>query len=236
MTCSTVVHRTIPRDPQGLCTFLAFFGHDYNSVFLPYSDKWKLHRRIFHEAFHLEAVSSFRPIQLRNAHGLILNLLASPEVYGTHFHTFSTSIIMSIMYDYTTAPVHDPFLALVERSLEISVKSLRPEVAAVLTELPILKKIPPWFPGAGFVRYDIVQRTLVPMIVDMPFEHVKNNMAAGTAAPSVVSDALKRIPVKTQDEGEAAVLEKGIKESGASGYAAASEAVYFDAISILVVY
>ncbi|KAG2086387.1 cytochrome P450 [Suillus discolor] len=103
--------------PPGLVHLLGFFGHDYNSVFLPYSDKWRLHRRIFHEAFHLEAVSSFHPIQMRNAHSLILNLLASPEVYGTHFHIFSTAIIISIMYDYAIAPVDDPFLALVERSL-----------------------------------------------------------------------------------------------------------------------
>jgi len=123
--------------PPGLMHVLGFFAHDYSTVFLPYSDKLRLHRRIFHEAFHLEAVSSFRPIQLRNAHNLIQNLLASPEVYGTHFHTFSTSIIMSILYDYSTAPVDDPFLALIERSLEIDVKVLRPEVAAVVAEFPI---------------------------------------------------------------------------------------------------
>ncbi|KAG2053794.1 cytochrome P450 [Suillus hirtellus] len=222
--------------PPGLVHVLGFFGDDYNSVFLPYSDKWRLHRRIFHEAFHLEAVSSFRPIQMCNAHNLILNLLASPEVYGTHLHTFSTSIIMSIMYDYAIAPVDDPFVALVERSLEIGVKAFRPEVAAVLTEFPILKKLPPWFPGASFVRDAIVRRTLVPMIVDMPFEHVKNSMAAGTAVPSVVSDALKRIPVKTQDEGEAAVLEKGIKESSASGYTETTTSTLYVFLLAMVLY
>lgn len=112
-------------------------------------------RRIFHQAFRLEAAPSFRPIQMRNAHNLILNLLAYPEVYGTHFHTlvispctyhaakpyllhsFSTSVIMSITYDYSTAALDDPFIALVERSLEISVRELRPEVAAVVGEFPI---------------------------------------------------------------------------------------------------
>ncbi|KAG2093331.1 cytochrome P450 [Suillus discolor] len=208
--------------PPGLVHVLNFFSHDYSTTFLPYSDKLKLHRRIFHQAFHLKAVSSFRPIQMRNTRILMLNLLASPEVYGTHFNTFSTSIIMSIMYDYAIAPANDPFLALVDRSLEIDIKLFRPEVAAVVTQFPILEKLPPWLPGASFVRDAIFQRTLVPMIVDMPFEHVKNNMAAGTAAPSVVSNALRRIPVKTKDEGEAAVLEKGIKESSATAYAAAS--------------
>lgn len=209
--------------PPGLMHVLDFFGTEFASIFLPYSDRWRLHRRIFHQAFRLEAAPSFRPIQMRNAHNLILNLLASSEVYGTHLHTFSTSIIMSIVYDYSTAPLDDPFVALVERSLEISVRELRPEVAAVVSEFPILEKLPPWLPGAGFVRGAILQRTLVPMIVDTPFEHVKKSMAAGTAAPSMVSDALRRIPDKAQNDEEAAVLEKAIKEASASGYAAASE-------------
>ncbi|KAG1739327.1 cytochrome P450 [Suillus lakei] len=218
--------------PTGLMHVLDFFGTEFASIFLPYSDRWRLHRRIFHQAFRLEAAPSFRPIQMRNAHNLVLNLLASSEVYGTHLHTFSTSVIMSIVYDYSTASLDDPFVALVERSLAISVSELRPEVAAVVAEFPILEKLPPWLPGASFVRGAILQRKLVPLIVDTPFEHVKKNMAsakcplvsaAGTAAPSMVSDALRRISEKAKDDEEAAVLEKAIKEASASGYAAASE-------------
>lgn len=111
---------------------------------------------------------------------------------------FSTSIIMSIVYDYATLPRDDPFIALVEQSLEISVRELRPEVAAIVGEFPIrtplfsppflicdsicsqptVEKLPPWFPGASFVRGAILQRSLVPRIVDIPFEHVKKNMAS----------------------------------------------------------
>jgi hypothetical protein len=158
---------------------------------------------------------------------------------------------MSIVYDYSTAPLDDPFVALVERSLEISVRELRPEVAAIVSEFPIcayrsaasiysnaltVEKLPPWLPGASFVRGAILQRTLVPIIVDTPFEHVKAQMVndkyllvlvrqaddsqvAGTAAPSMVSDALRRIPEKAKDEKEAAIFEKAIKEASASGYA-----------------
>ncbi|KAG2136036.1 cytochrome P450 [Suillus clintonianus] len=209
--------------PPGLMHVLDFFGSEFASVFLPYSDRWRLHRRIYHQAFRLEAAPAFRPIQMRNARNLVSNLLASPEAYGAHLHTFSTSIIMSIVYDYSTAPRDDPFVAAVEQALEISIRELRPEVAAVVSEFPILEKLPPWFPGASFVRGAILLKTLIPTTVDLPFEHVKKNMAAGTAAPSMVSDALRRIPEKTSEEKEAAVLEKAIKEASASGYAAASE-------------
>ncbi|KAG0707020.1 cytochrome P450 [Suillus ampliporus] len=209
--------------PPGIKRLLDFFGVEYSSVLLPYSDRWRLHRRIFHQAFRSEAAPSFRPIQMRNAHNLVLNLLASEAEYGAHLYTFSTSIIMSIVYDYDTAPHDDPLIAVVERSLEISIRELRPEVAAILGEFPILEKLPPWFPGARFVRGALLQRTLAPIVVNMPFEHVKKNMAAGTAAPSMVSDALRRVSEKAKDEQEVVVLEKAIKEASASGYTAASE-------------
>ncbi|KAG2093328.1 cytochrome P450 [Suillus discolor] len=226
-------HNYSTRPPE-LKDVLDFFSHDYSSTFLPYSDKWRL------RYIPLKAVTSFRPIQMRHAHRLIINLLASSEVYGTHFYTFSTSIIMSIMYDYAIAPIDDTFLKLIQRSLEIDIKVFRPEVAAFLTEFPILKKLPAWLPGASFVRDAIVQRTLASTIVDMPFEHVKNNMAsskpAGTAAPSVVSNALNRMLVKTEDEGEAAVLEEGIKEASATGYAGSTTSTLCIFLLAMVLY
>ena len=44
---------------------------------------------------------------------------------------------MSIVYDYSTLPRDDPMISLIERSLEISVRELRPEVAAIVGEFPI---------------------------------------------------------------------------------------------------
>jgi hypothetical protein len=40
-----------------------------------------------------------------------------------------------------------------------------------------VEKLPPWFPGASFVRGAILHRSLVPDILNIPFEHVKKNMA-----------------------------------------------------------
>ena len=98
-----------------------------------------------------------------------------------------------------------------------------------------MKKLPPWFPGASFVRGAILQRSLIPQIMDVPFEYVKKNMASvfcwcfsddilnysqatSTAAPSMMSDALLRIWEKAKDEREVTILEKAVKEASFSGY------------------
>jgi hypothetical protein len=41
-----------------------------------------------------------------------------------------------------------------------------------------VEKLPSWFPGASFIRGAILQRSLIPQIVDIPFEHAKKNMAS----------------------------------------------------------
>ncbi|KAF9227140.1 hypothetical protein BS17DRAFT_695966, partial [Gyrodon lividus] len=42
---------------------------------LLYGERWRLHRRLFHQAFYLNAAPSFRPIQMQRAHELIGILL-----------------------------------------------------------------------------------------------------------------------------------------------------------------
>jgi len=47
---------------------------------------------------------------------------------------------------------------------------------------------------------------------------LNGSQAAGTAKPSVVSDALLRISEQAKDESEVALLEKAVKEASASGF------------------
>jgi len=44
----------------------------------------------------------------------------------------------------------------------------------------VVKKLPPWFPGASFIKNARLHRTLAPKAVNMPFEHVKKNMAGSS--------------------------------------------------------
>lgn len=106
----------------------------------------------------------------------------------------------------------------------------------------IVKYLPEWFPGASFKRSARISRESIAEWVEAPFEYVKKSMvsrrssvpshvivaltrcmralqAAGTAAPSMVSDALSRIQDRTGAEAEADYLEKAVKEACASAYA-----------------
>ena len=57
---------------------------DFNSIFMPYGDRWRLHRRFFHQTFRLQAVHRFLPYQRRMVCHLLLRLLETPEKPDDH--------------------------------------------------------------------------------------------------------------------------------------------------------
>ncbi|KAH7930182.1 cytochrome P450 [Leucogyrophana mollusca] len=196
-----------------------FFGWSFNSVLIPYSDRWRLHRRLFHQAFRSEASLAYHPMQIRKARELVSNLLEDPENYAAHLQTHSASIIMSVLYGYETAARDDPLVAIVDRAVTLAVGAIRPEVAAFLGAFPFLQHIPAWFPGASLKRTALLSQKYAHEMIEAPFKYVQQSMASGTAAPSMVVDALKKI-TGNDPSGN---VEMAIKESSVTAFAAASE-------------
>lgn len=57
---------------------LKLSGWDYNTVSLRYGPEWRAHRRIFNQKFKADVVESYQPIQLKNIHTLLRDLLEDP--------------------------------------------------------------------------------------------------------------------------------------------------------------
>ncbi|KAH7925827.1 cytochrome P450 [Leucogyrophana mollusca] len=193
------------------------FGVGFNSILMRYGPRWRLHRRLFHQALRPEASLSFRPMQLRKTRQLLLNLLEEPTSFAEHIQTHSSSIIMSAVYDYESAPRGDPLIATVEKAVKVVVEEVRPEVTAVFGAFPFLLKLPSWFPGMSVQKRATLTRKWVKEWLERPFQHVQRSMAEGTASPSMVSESLRKI--KGKDE----TIVDAIKQSAASAFGAASE-------------
>lgn len=59
----------------------------FNFLFAGYNDAWRLSRRLFHQTFHAESALKFRPMQIRRAREMIVNLISDPQHYDSHFAT-----------------------------------------------------------------------------------------------------------------------------------------------------
>ncbi|KAH0833179.1 cytochrome P450 [Lanmaoa asiatica] len=185
----------------------ALFGLDFNTVLMRYGDRWRLQRRLFHQAFRADAAPRYRPMQQRKSHQLLLAIFEDPEACFEHLHTYSSSIIMSALYDYETKPKNDPMVNVVGRALKLAVEEVRPEVAAFFSV----------FPFCRFSRFLTKRRAHVPTSVVALFLVSWNGhphesctierVREGTAGPSMVSDAMNRMRANGSDEQLQAIKE-----------------------------
>ncbi|KAH7921033.1 cytochrome P450 [Leucogyrophana mollusca] len=195
------------------------FGMDFNTVLQPYGAVWRLHRKLFHYALRPETVPRYRELYLQKARTLLLNIFEEPTEYVAHLKGFTASIIMALTYGYDAKPRDDPMVKAVEELVALLTNVLTAERAAVLTAFPALERIPAWFPGARFKRQALYGRKLAARVNDVPFYFVKDNLAAGTAVPSMVSDLLSQIDEK-DNSGE---QEQAIKATAATVFIAGAE-------------
>ncbi|KAG9315348.1 hypothetical protein JVU11DRAFT_4492 [Chiua virens] len=141
---------------------------------IPYSDRWRLHRRLFHQSFRPRAAIQYHPVQLQKARELIVDLLATPQNFIAHLQTHSAAIIMSIIYGYETARWDDPIVSVVNRAIDICVAAVRPEVAAFLGFLPFLRYIPAWFPWRIFQTNCVAISKIRPMKWSKPLSNLSS--------------------------------------------------------------
>jgi cytochrome P450 len=55
-----------------------------NMALIPYGLWWRRHRKLFHEHFHRNAVTKYRPIQRQEVQAFLCRLLVTPDDFFHH--------------------------------------------------------------------------------------------------------------------------------------------------------
>ncbi|KAF9245654.1 cytochrome P450 [Melanogaster broomeanus] len=186
-------HSTTYTDRPFHGRILELHGLNFNLGLMPYGDEWRLHRKIFHHAFRAPVTPNYWPIQIRKAHQLVQSLIQAPEHFFEHIQTFAASTIMSVVYGYEVSSTRDPYVNIVEKATHTLTTTLAPIRGLLLLTFPFLVNIPTWAPGGAFQRRAMELKELGRQMMDVPFRYVQDALAQGTAAPSMISIALKDV-------------------------------------------
>ncbi|KAG0708665.1 cytochrome P450 [Suillus ampliporus] len=195
------------------------FASDFNISVLPYGDRWRLHRRIFHQAFRQDKIPAYHPVQLRSAHKMLSSLLQDPGNYSSHIQMFSVSFILTMVYDYRPKANDDHIVHVMERYTELLNVALTPGATMIMETFPFLLKLPSWFPGATFKRASVKCIEAGHDMKEIPFQHVKERMSTSGTGPCLVADTLNRMSLSEEDD----IVATAIKESACMAFAAAFE-------------
>ncbi|TCD66094.1 hypothetical protein EIP91_001852 [Steccherinum ochraceum] len=191
-------------------------GWSWNLVVMSYSEGFAAHRKLIQQRLSATVVAKeYRPVMYRETKVLLRNLLSSPDEYLHHLKSMTGAIVMMITYGHSVAPEGDEYIKLAENVRETGGGA---HGSVLIDFLPWLQYVPAWFPGAGFKRHAEYARSLHLTMRSEPYEEVKQLMAAGTAAPSLVSNLIEDNHTENNPE-----IEDFIKNIGGVIYSAGAD-------------
>jgi cytochrome P450 len=199
------------------------YGWSVNFGFIGYGDEWRLCRRLFHQTFRPESAVKFRPMQIRRAREMVVNLVDDPQHYRNHFATFSLSVVMSTVYDYNISARDDPMVQIVKDALIPGLTLLTPERALMLRTFPFLLKVPDWCWGSSIKRGARASLKRVTEMKNVPFRYVQQHMADSSpfAQSSMVAENLRRMEM--QEEASKPAFENALKKAATTAIVASYE-------------
>ncbi|KAJ7584337.1 cytochrome P450 [Mycena floridula] len=160
--------------------------------FQVYGPRFRSYRKVFHnELGNSIALENYWPQEEAHGRNFINECLTEPDRLAEHCFQHAGAIVLRVSYGYTAKDQDDPFIKAGNDAMESFNKGCAPGTYMV-NQMPILRYIPEWFPGAGFQKQARLWRPLYPAMIDLPFNFVKSQMAAGTAEPSFTSRWLEK--------------------------------------------
>ncbi|KAJ8521448.1 hypothetical protein ONZ45_g1855 [Pleurotus djamor] len=201
-------------------------GWDWLFSSFPYGSWWRQHRAMFHRHFNVNCTHLYRPIQLKETHALLRNLLGDSANFRDNIRSWGAAIVLNISYGHQVSEKGDEYVALADRALT-GLQTAGLFGTYLVDYVPALKYVPAWMPGAGFQRQAREWRRHTVEMATQPFGMVRRWMNDGAASESFVATELDEENV----EEEKATI---VKNVGATIYAAGADTTVSSVLSLIL--
>jgi len=137
-----------------------------------YGERWRTHRRLFHEFFNIATVDRYDEDQRKAASRLLKNLSDNPTDFRHHVELATGSLALSISYDIQVDSAENRYFSVTEEALDALQAALVPGAfpaeflhfrefhccnncsgMKVNPSLWIVRYFPSWLPGGGARSY-----------------------------------------------------------------------------------
>ncbi|EJT98943.1 cytochrome P450 [Dacryopinax primogenitus] len=147
-------------------------------------------RRFFSIALSPRLVEGCGAHQIQQMRQVTSEILASPDNYLNSINRAVSAIALRIAYGYEVQGKDDPLLAQVNKAADLVEQILLPGFFLV-DVLPILRYLPEWLPGTGFLRLAKQYKGEYEDIRERSFRMTEKDIAKGTAKSSFVATLLE---------------------------------------------
>ncbi|KAJ6511478.1 cytochrome P450 [Mycena vitilis] len=175
-------------DRPRLASVKELAGYGWNVLLKSYHEGWSAHRKVVEQHLHPKIVQDqYRPIMQQEAHNFLKRVQTHPENLFKLIKLTTGAIIVMVTYGHQVKDVDDQYIEMMEHARATGEKTIG---AALVDIVPLFQHIPTWFPGAGFKRHALSRRKNAQDLRAIPYDIIKQDLAAGTAAPSIISSLI----------------------------------------------
>lgn len=178
-----------------------FIGFDKFVVMEPYGNRLREGRKLIQGSINARSASRLQQVQISKVSQLLPKILRDNSNLRMHLRWYVAAVIFQVSHGRTIEDFEDPFVRLAETIAEDFALSVRPG-AYLVDNFPFLKYVPDWVPGTGWKAVAKQRKHTLNRLRDEPFEYVKQQLAQGTAPPSVTASVIESNPKPNADDAE----------------------------------
>ncbi|KAG8683907.1 hypothetical protein FRC09_015732, partial [Ceratobasidium sp. 395] len=175
-------------------------GWRKSTPFLRYGERWKHQRKLTQSALHYRESDELWTTMTNQVRKCLGRLLHDPNNFEQELQWLTETTLLSSVYGYTPTYPFDHMVGVIENAI-----SRVGVVAAGNFNVNIalrLKYILAWLPGASAQQEASVWREATDKMVNEPFDWTRSQMAAGTAAPSILRQLLTELATEQSEISE----------------------------------
>ncbi|EMD36507.1 hypothetical protein CERSUDRAFT_115561 [Gelatoporia subvermispora B] len=171
-------------------------------AFTRYGDQSRRQRRLMTQALGAHSIQTYKPLLVIETHELLKRVVQEPEDYVGNLRRYAGGLTLLTIYGYRVTSKDDKFLALADDCVDILSNRIASGGGIWPVDIfPILKRLPQWAPGAGFLRRAKEWKAKMEEFVDEPYLLVKEQLRRGVATPCFVTMLLEDV----QERGDKAL-------------------------------
>ncbi|KAI0753178.1 cytochrome P450 [Daedaleopsis nitida] len=173
-------------------TMVSVLDISWEIPLMRYGDRWREHRRLVHRYLNKNAAKLYEPIKLRKARQMLVLIRQQPEKWVDHINMAVGTVLLDLTYGNFNEETTLRYLQLGQETSHAITEMLLPGTL-VMQNIPLLHRLPSWFPGASFTQKIDQWRKWMTTTVNEPFEDVKAAIGRGEATSTFVTRMLEEI-------------------------------------------
>ncbi|TFK32976.1 putative monooxygenase [Crucibulum laeve] len=181
-------------------------GYDGSFVLQQYGENWRQQRKLIAQELGQGRANRYHPLQEKEARTLIRNILEDASTLESQIKLRIGTIIIRVTYGYYISDENDPLLTVPLVAMANFSEATAPGNFLV-DFIPMLKHMPRWMPGSGFLRKAEEWRRVVWESTRNPYYWSKANLETGAAlTPNICGTVIQDANGELTEEEETRLI------------------------------